>query len=231
MSGPVLVWEQLGLGFVRPLDEFVERANSGPRDSGDLLRTPDPGKPLERSFRRARRPRPPARHPGELGVVQPGLPAADPWSGRGRAAELAGILCRGEGDPGTRSGGAGLRPARRAWHTVYTGFATQLWSCGGCDFDPDGSWAIASDAAVEVARTLSEAIRVAGPADWTSQGWYELAMDFAHGKFGLLGPDDDHVAYFETPSCRTWQGRCGTPCRPQAQAASGARTCGCGQWS
>ena len=28
MSGPVLVWEQLGLGFVRPLDEFAARASS-----------------------------------------------------------------------------------------------------------------------------------------------------------------------------------------------------------
>ncbi len=26
MSGPVLEWEQLGLGFVRPLDEFAGRA-------------------------------------------------------------------------------------------------------------------------------------------------------------------------------------------------------------
>jgi multiple sugar transport system substrate-binding protein len=29
MSGPVLAWEQLGLGFVRPLDEFVRRASPG----------------------------------------------------------------------------------------------------------------------------------------------------------------------------------------------------------
>jgi multiple sugar transport system substrate-binding protein len=77
------------------------------------------------------------------------------------------------------------------------GFATQLWSCGGRDFDPGGSCAIASAAAVEVASTLSDAVRVAGPADWTSQRWYELAMDFAHRKYGLLVDSDHYVAYFE----------------------------------
>ncbi len=49
-------------------------------------------------------------------------------------------------------------------------------------------------------RTLSDAIRVAGPADWTSQGWYELAMDFARGEYGLLVDSDHYVAYFENPS-------------------------------
>ena len=37
---------------------------------------------------------------------------------------------------------------RGEWHTMYTGFATQLWSCGGRDFDPDGRAAFADDAAV-----------------------------------------------------------------------------------
>ncbi len=36
MSGPVLEWEQLGLGFVRPLDEFVGRA-AGTFDLGDFF--------------------------------------------------------------------------------------------------------------------------------------------------------------------------------------------------
>jgi multiple sugar transport system substrate-binding protein len=98
--------------------------------------------------------------------------------------------------PGTR--GFGQRGAA-AWHTVYTGFATQLWSCGGRDFNPDGSCAIASDAAVEMARALTDAVRVAGPRDWTSQGWYELALDFASGEYGLLVDSDHYVAYFENP--------------------------------
>ena len=39
-----------------------------------------------------------------------------------------------------------------AWHTMYTGFATQLWSYGGRDFE-DGRCAIASP---EVGRATSE---------------------------------------------------------------------------
>src|SRR5271165_3603607 len=35
MSGPVLVWEQLGRGFVRPLDEFAGRASTF--DLGDFF--------------------------------------------------------------------------------------------------------------------------------------------------------------------------------------------------
>jgi multiple sugar transport system substrate-binding protein len=31
------------------------------------------------------------------------------------------------------------------------------------------------------------------------QGWYELAMDFAHGKYGLLVDSDHYIAYFENP--------------------------------
>jgi multiple sugar transport system substrate-binding protein len=90
---------------------------------------------------------------------------------------------------------------------VYTGFATQLWSYGGHDFDPDGSCAIASEVGVEVAQTLSDAIRVAGPRDWTQQGWYELALDFAHGKYGLLVDSDHYVAYFENPNLSSVAGK------------------------
>lgn len=95
-------------------------------------------------------------------------------------------------------GGFGQRGAG-AWHTIYTGFASQLWSCGGSDFHPDGSSAIASDTATEAARTLLDAVRAAGPENWTGQGWYELAMDFAHGKYGLLVDSDHYIAYFENP--------------------------------
>jgi multiple sugar transport system substrate-binding protein len=106
--------------------------------------------------------------------------------------------------PGAR--GFGQRGAE-AWHTVYTGFATQLWSYGGRDFEPDGSCAIASEVGVEVAQTLSDAIRVAGPPDWTQQGWYELALDFARGEYGLLVDSDHYVAYFENPSLSSVAGK------------------------
>lgn len=200
MSGPVLVWEQLGLGFVRPLDEFAGRAS----------RTFDLGDFFDRLIRGNRW----SGHFGDELGHGPLLAIPVNWESY-NLAYLPEILAQAGVDvprtwpeffaaakaipahvPGVR--GFGQRGAE-AWHTVYTGFATQLWSCGGRDFDPDGSCAIASDVAVEAARTLSDAIRLAGPTDWTSQGWYELAMDFAHGKYGLLVDSDHYVAYFENP--------------------------------
>jgi multiple sugar transport system substrate-binding protein len=196
MSGPVLVWEQLGLGFVRPLDEFAGRASfdlsdffdrliAGNRWSGhfgdELGHGPLLAIPVNwESYNLAYLP--------EI-LAQAGVDVPRTWPEFFAAAKA--IPAR---VPGAR--GFGQRGAE-AWHTVYTGFATQLWSCGGRDFDPDGSCAIASDVAVEAASTLSDAIRLAGPTDWTSQGWYELAMDFAHGKYGLLVDSDHYVAYFE----------------------------------
>jgi hypothetical protein len=45
---------------------------------------------------------------------------------------------------------------------------------------PGGSCAVASAAAVDAARILSDAIRVAGPADWTSAYYAGLAdLDLA----------------------------------------------------
>ncbi len=198
MSGPVLVWEQLGLGFVRPLDEFAGRASfdlsdffdrliAGNRWSGHfgdgLGHGPLLAIPVNwESYNLAYLPET---------LAQAGVDVPRTWPEFFAAAKAIPAHV-----PGVR--GFGQRGAE-AWHTVYTGFATQLWSCGGRDFDPDGSCAIASDVAVEAARALSDAIRLAGPTDWTSQGWYELAMDFAHGKYGLLVDSDHYVAYFENP--------------------------------
>jgi multiple sugar transport system substrate-binding protein len=208
MSGPVLVWEQLGLGFVRPLDEFAGRASPG-WDLGDFF---------ERLIQGCRW----SGHFGDRLGQGPLLAIPVNWESY-NLAYLPEILARAGVDvpqtwpdffavaeaiagrvPGVR--GFGQRGAE-AWHTVYTGFATQLWSCGGRDFDPDGSCAIASDAAVEAARTLSDAIRVAGPHGWTGQGWYELAMDFARGKYGLLVDSDHYVAYFENPQLSSVTGK------------------------
>jgi multiple sugar transport system substrate-binding protein len=86
-----------------------------------------------------------------------------------------------------------------AWHTMYTGFATQLWSCGGGDFE-DGRCAIASPAAARATTDFLDALRDAGPADWPEQRWYELALDFAAGRYGLLVDSDHYVAYFEDPA-------------------------------
>jgi multiple sugar transport system substrate-binding protein len=200
MSGPVLAWEQLGLGFVRPLDEFTGRASAG-YDFADFF-----GRLIRGS-----------RWTGHFGdPVGDGPLLAIPvnWESY-NLAYMPDILSRAGMDvpgtwpdyfaaakaipgrvPGAR--GFGQRGAE-AWHTIYTGFASQLWSCGGSDFRPDGSCAIASDTATEAARALLDAVRAAGPEDWTSQGWYELAMDFARGKYGLLVDSDHYIAYFENP--------------------------------
>jgi len=208
MSGPVLMREQLGLGFVRPLDEFARRA-SGSFDladfferlirastwsgrfgdglgTGSLLAIPVNWESYNLAYM-----------PELLASAEVEVP--ETWEEFfAAAAAVAGRV------PGAK--GFGQRGAE-AWHTIYTGFATQLWSCGGRDFDPDGSCAIASDAAVEVARTLSDAIRVAGPPDWTSQAWYELAIDFANGNYGLLVDSDHYVAYFENPRLSNVMGK------------------------
>jgi multiple sugar transport system substrate-binding protein len=208
MSGPVLVWEQLGLGFVRPLDEFAGRASGGldladffgrliagsrwsghfgdPMGTGDLLAIPVNWESYNLAY-----------VPEILAGADVGLPGT--W-----AEYLAAATAIAARVPGAR--GFGQRGAA-AWHTVYTGFATQLWSCGGRDFNPDGSCAIASDAAVEMARALTDAVRVAGPRDWTSQGWYELALDFARGQYGLLIDSDHYVAYFENPRLSSIAGK------------------------
>ena len=200
MSGPVLAWEQLGLGFVRPLDEFTGRASAG-YDFADFF-----GRLIRGS-----------RWTGHFGdPVGDGPLLAIPvnWESY-NLAYMPDILSRAGMDvpgtwpdyfaaakaipgrvPGAR--GFGQRGAE-AWHTIYTGFASQLWSCGGSDFRPDGSCAIASDTATEAAGALLDAVRAAGPEDWTSQGWYELAMDFARGKYGLLVDSDHYIAYFENP--------------------------------
>jgi multiple sugar transport system substrate-binding protein len=85
-----------------------------------------------------------------------------------------------------------------AWHTMYTGFSTQLWSYGGADF-VDGRCAIASATSLAATEEFLAALRAAGPERWPEQRWYELALDFAHGRYGLIVDSDHYVAYFEDP--------------------------------
>jgi multiple sugar transport system substrate-binding protein len=200
MSGPVLMWEQLGLGFVRPLDEFAGRASS-------QLDLPDFFASLIRSCRWS-------GHFGQGLGTGPLLALPVNWESYNLAylpgaLEQAGVqvpqtwteFFAAAGSiaakvPGVR--GFGQRGAE-AWHTVYTGFATQLWSCGARDFE-DGTCVIGSDAALAATRQLMAAVEAAGPADWSGQGWYELALDFARGRYGLLVDSDHYVAYFENPA-------------------------------
>ena len=95
------------------------------------------------------------------------------------------------------------------WHTIYTGFASQLWSYGGRDFDKNGTCVIDSPAALGATGDILNALRDAGPGDWLNQGWYELALDFANGKYGLIVDSDHYVAYFEDPRLSSVSGRVG----------------------
>jgi multiple sugar transport system substrate-binding protein len=208
MSGPVLLWEHLASGFVQPLDDLLERA-SDTYDADDFVepllscnrwsgRFGDPlgtGPLLEipvncESYNLAYVP--------EV-LERAGLEAPGTWDAYFAAARR--VVERTNGEVrGFAQRGTG------AWHTMYTGFATQLWSYGGRDF-VDGRCAIASPASVRATAEFLTALRQAGPADWPEQRWYELAMDFGRGRYGLIVDSDHYVAFFEDPATSELAGR------------------------
>ena len=211
MSGPVLLWEHVGAGLVEPLDEYIAGA-ADDWDPGDFLpsllaanrwtgRFGDPlgmGPLLElpvncESYNLTYVP----EHLERYGLEVPAT-----WDDYFATAEE---LVR-------RSGGAvrgfGQR-GREAWHTMYTGYASQIWSCGGRDFDDDLRCAIAQPEVVAPTERLIEALRAAGPPSWTGQRWYELALDFARGEYGLIVDSDHYVAIFEDPQLSPLAGRIG----------------------
>ncbi len=65
----------------------------------------------------------------------------------------------------------------QVWHTMYTGFATQLWAYGGSDF-VNGRCAIASPAAIAATTDFITALKQSGPPKLLDQRWYERSMDF-----------------------------------------------------
>jgi multiple sugar transport system substrate-binding protein len=196
MSGPVLVWEQLAAGYVRPLDEFFDRASDRydpddfverllsvnrwdgtfghPLGSGPLLEIPVNCESYNLAYR-----------PSALADAGVAVPETwDDFFAAARASVARGVT-RGFGQRGVD-----------VWHTMYTGFATQLWSYGGSDFEGERC-SIASDVAVEATSDFVAALRDAGPEDWLDQRWYELALDFAQGRYALIVDSDHYVAYFE----------------------------------
>lgn len=230
VSGPVLVWEQLGKGFVEPLDPFLDRA-SDYYDPDDFLPSllkcnrwsgqfGDPlgfGPLLEipvncESYNLAYVPETLER----AGVEVPRSWPEYLTSARQiatTAAPVRGFAQRG----GT------------AWHTIYTGFATQFWSYGARDFDEHGRCSIASPDAVQVTTEFVAALREAGPEDWLNQRWYELAVDFANGKYGMIVDSDHYVAYFEDPTISPLRGKIGYAMPPAGP--DGGRKSNLWSWS
>ena len=210
MSGPVLVWEHLAAGFVKPLDEFLERATDGydPSDFVERLmlcnrwsgRFGDPlgkGPLLEipvncESYNLAYVP--------EV-LERAGLEVPETWDEYFATARAVVESTQGS-VRGFAQRGTG------AWHTMYTGFATQFWSYGASDFE-GGRSALASPASLRATSDFIAALHAAGPADWPNQRWYELALDFARGGYGLIVDSDHYVAYFESSASSELVGRIG----------------------
>jgi len=210
MSGPVLVWEHLAAGFVQPLDEFLERASDA-YDAADFVerlmlcnrwsgRFGDglgQGPLLEipvncESYNLAYVP-----------AVLDGGGLEVPATWEQYFATARAVVEQTEGGVrGFAQRGTG------AWHTMYTGFATQFWSYGASDFDK-GRCALATPASLRATSDFIAALRDAGPVDWPDQRWYELALDFARGRYGLIVDSDHYVAYFEDPASSELVGQIG----------------------
>jgi multiple sugar transport system substrate-binding protein len=208
VSGPVLVWQHYGAGYVEPLDPFLARASSG-YDPDDFLPS------LMRCNRWS------GRFGEPLGVGplleipvncesynlayvpeildRAGVSVPSTWSEYFAAARTIPErvpAVRGFAQRGTD-----------AWHTVYTGFASQLWTLGGTDFNPARACAIAEPRALQVTRQFLADIAAAGPTQWLTQRWYELAQDFAAGHYGLIVDSDHYVAYFEEATKSRMKGK------------------------
>jgi multiple sugar transport system substrate-binding protein len=224
MSGPVLVWEHFAARFVQPLEEFLERSSESydaadfverllacnrwsgrfgdPLGQGPLLEIPVNCESYNLAY-----------VPSVLEAAGLDVPTtwAEYFSTARMVVERTGGRVRGFGQRGTG-----------AWHTMYTGFATQFWSYGASDFE-NGRCAIAAPASLRATSDFLAALRGSGPPNWPDQRWYELALDFARGRYALLVDSDHYVAYFEDPALSKLVGEIGyTPpplgptgsCRP-----------------
>jgi len=208
MSGPVLVWEHYGAGYVEPLDPYLARASSGydpddfvpalircnrwsgifadPLGAGPLLEIPVNCEAYNLAY------------VPEI-LERAGVTAPDTWSkylAASRAIAERTRPCRGFAQRGTE-----------AWHTIYTGFASYFWASGCTDFAGAKGCAIAEPHAMRVTAEFLQALAAAGPVDWPHQRWYELALDFAAGRYGLIVDSDHYVVYFEDPARSKMRGK------------------------
>jgi len=211
MSGPVLLWKHVAAGFVEPLDDYINEPSDSYHSedfldsliksnrwsgrfgdklgAGPLLEIPVNCESYNLAY-----------VPAILDQIGAALPTT--WEGffntANHVTEKVGGAVRGFGQRGVY-----------VWHTIYTGYATQFWSYGGTDFDDSGRCAIASPEGVRATQDFIAALQTAGPRDWTNQRWYELALDFANAKYGLLVDSDHYVAFFENPELSSLVGKIG----------------------
>jgi multiple sugar transport system substrate-binding protein len=225
MSGPVLLWDHIGRDFVEPLDAFVRNAHKD-FDVDDFFPS------LVSSNRWSGRFRDPlgrgplweipvncetynlAYVPGALETH--GLAVPETWDQYFQTARLL-----RQKSNGTINGFA--QRGTQVWHTMYTGYATQFWAFGARDFDSAGRCAIASPQGIAATTALVTALRDAGPPDWLNQRWYELAQDFAAGRYGLIVDSDHYVAFYEQQESSVVKGKVGyalTPTGPTGRRES-----------
>jgi multiple sugar transport system substrate-binding protein len=199
VSGPVSMWKLAGEGLVEPLDDYLNRCaddyeptdfmspflecnrwtgrRGDPLGEGSLLEIPVNWETYNLAYL-----------PDVL--EKAGLSEPPPtWEAYFAAAAVITEKVpevRGFAQRGTDT-----------WHTMYTGFATQLWSYGGVDFDAAGRSAIAVTEALEATRDFVWALHAAGPTAWPGGHWLEVARDFAAGRYGMIVDSDHYVAFFE----------------------------------
>lgn len=211
MSGPVLLWQHIADGYVEPLDRYMDGARSefepgdffGPLISSNRWSGTFGGRLGEGSLWEI----PVNCETYNLAFVpatleKHGCTIPETWE---RYFETARSISE-------RSGGQVRGFAQRGtqvWHTMYTGYATQFWAYGARDFDEAGRCAIGSPQGVAATTVFVEALRDAGPRDWLNQRWYELAMDFAAGRYGLIVDSDHYVAFYEMEGSSAVKGRVG----------------------
>lgn len=225
MSGPVLLWQHIGAGYVEPLDAYVAGANDAfdfddffasliasnrwtgrfgdKLGEGSLWEIPVNCEAYNLAYLPATLER--------LGVDVP-----QTWTDYFAAASE--IKLKSD----RAINGFGQRGVQ-VWHTMYTGYASQFWAYGASDFDADGKCAIASPQGIAATSDFIEALRVSGPPDWLDQRWYELALDFANDKYGLIVDSDHYTAIYENPEMSQINGRVGyalPPAGPDGRRSS-----------
>lgn len=210
MSGPILLWEHINKGFVEPLDAYVQRGDEdfdledfipnllnanrwtgefgAKLGQGPLLALPINCESYNIAYNKD--------------VFEKlGLSVPKTWEEYFETAKKV-----VEGAPGIR--GFAQR-GTDSWHVMFTGFGTNFWTMGLTDFDEDGKCAIASPASVKFTEEFIARLKESGPEGWPTQRWYELAMDFCAGKYGLIVDSDHYVGYFENPKMSKMAGRIG----------------------